>query len=130
MIRTAIEIFRYGLTGILCLVVYLALSNLLYFFGVPVWLATAIAWCFSAATSYFGHIYFSYQVTADHKRMPVKFAIMLGFHLGLTVLITYVCFDTFELPFMITTVVTVCLTPLATFPIGKFWVFKVRTDST
>lgn len=127
MIETVIEFFRYGITGILCLVVYVVLSNALYFFEIPIWIATSIAWCFSAATSYFGHIHFSYKVTADHKRMSTKFAIMLGIHLGLTFLITYICAGALALPYMLTTVITVCLTPLVTFPIGKLWVFKERT---
>ncbi|MEF2230688.1 MAG: GtrA family protein [Pseudodesulfovibrio sp.] len=129
MLRTAIEFVRYGITGVLALVVYLVLSNVLYCFSAPIWLATAVAWCLSAATSYLGHIYFTYRVEADHKRMPVRFAIMLGFHLGLTFLITYVCLNVFGLPYLPTTVVTVCITPLATFPIGKYWVFKTSAES-
>lgn len=129
VLRTAIEFFRYGITGVLALVVYVALSNLLYYLNAPVWLATAIAWCLSSATSYLGHIYFTYRVEADHKRMPVRFGIMLGFHLGLTFLITYVCLNVFELAYLPTTIITVCITPLATFPIGKYWVFKAPAES-
>ena len=129
MLSAALEFVRYGITGLTSLGVYLLLSNLLYHFQAPVWIATAIAWVLSAATSYFGHIHFSYKVEADHKRMPLRFCAMLVFHLGLTALITYVCFHVLGIPYLLTTVITVVITPLATFPIGKYWVFQKPAES-
>jgi putative flippase GtrA len=128
VIQIFIEFFRYGITGILSLLVYLALSNLLFYFGLPVCLATVIAWGLAAATSYFGHVSFSYKVAADHRLMPVRFAVMLCGNFCLTFLITYICLNAFELPYLLTTVVTVSITSLATFPAGKFWVFKEQTE--
>ncbi len=127
MIRSVFEFIRYGITGILSLLAYLLFSNLLHVFDCPIWLATIIAWIISVLVSYFGHIHFSYKVTAKHKTMSYRFMLMLAFHFLQTAGITYILSETFELPYLTTTIVTVLLTPITTYPIGKYWVFKELT---
>lgn len=118
------EFIRFGATGVLSLLIFVAASNLLFWMGVPMWISTVTAWILSSTASYFGHIHFSYKVEADHERMSWKFIVMLGFHFLLTLAITYILTDLVHLEYSITTVITACLTPLATYPMGKFWVFK------
>lgn len=121
-----IEFFRYGITGIISLLSYLAFSNLLYFVGCTPSLATVVAWIISVLVSYFGHIHFSYKVDAEHKIMAGRFACMLVFQFLLTAGLTYLFLQLVGLTYFMTTVFTVMITPFATFPMGKYWVFKTQ----
>ena len=62
--------------------------------------------------------------------MSYRFMIMLAFHFLLTAGITYVLSSVIKLPYLTTTVITVMITPIASFPIGKYYVFKEVKHST
>jgi len=126
--QTLFEVIRFGMTGMLSLVSYLMLSNMLYYVGVEKWLATAIAWSIAALVSYFGHIYFSYRVSAEHQTMSYRFALMLVVHFLQTAGLTYLLSDVLMQTYLVTTVVTVCITPLTTFSMGKYWVFRKNEE--
>ncbi|WP_419788227.1 GtrA family protein [Pseudodesulfovibrio sp.] len=126
MLSSLLELFRFGITGITSMVAYIVFSNVLYHLGLTVWPATATAWIIAALVSYFGHIHFSYKIKPEHKGMSIRFALMLAFHLIQTATLTYIFSDLLKLAYYATTTLTAFITPLATYPMGKFWVFKER----
>lgn len=124
------EFTRFGMTGVASLLAYLLFSNLFHLLGASVWYATAFAWVLAALVSYWGHIHFTYRVTAEHGRMSVRFAVMLLIHCLLTIGITFALADLLGLQYWLTTILTVCTTPIVTYPLGKLWVFKERPQKT
>lgn len=117
---------RYCLTGGTSLVAYVGMSNVLYYAGLHPAGCTLIAWTAAALVSYFGHIHFSYRVQADHRRMVIRFLILLGLNFVQTVGLTYLL-HLCGVGYSLTTVLVGISAPLASYPIGKLWVFKEKT---
>ena len=131
LVSTGWGFVRYCLSGGASLVVYVGISNALFYAGLNPTASLLCAWTGAALVAYFGHIHFSYRVQADHRAMSIRFAVLLGFNFLLTTVMTYVLYGLLGVDYTVTSVVVSASTPLVTYPIGKYWVFKEasRTDN-
>ena len=120
---------RYCLTGGASLVAYVGVSNVLYHAGLHPTPSTLFAWSVAALVAYFGHIYFSYRVQADHKRMVLRFLGLLGLNFVQTVVLTWLLYDLFKVGYSLTSVIVGISSPLVSYPIGKWWVFNEKTET-
>ena len=121
---------RYCLSGGASLLVYIGVGNALYYSGLPPALCTLLAWTGAALVAYFGHIHFSFRVQADHRAMSLRFAVLLGINFLLIAGFTYVLFGLLGVGYSVTSVLVSAATPLVTYPIGKYWVFREPAKTT
>lgn len=120
---------RYCMIGGASMLAYIGVSNALYFVGLHPTASTIFAWTIAASIAYFGHIHFSYRVQADHRRMVFKFATLLGINFLQTLAVTYLFFDLLGFSYPVTSLIASVSGPLVSYPINKYWVFRVSPET-
>ncbi len=118
------ELIRYGLVGLLSAATYWGGSNVLDRFNTPSYLSASLGWLASVLVSYFGHIFFTYRVKAEHHHRSWKFLVLSGINLSVTVGCTYLFHDAIGLSYRLSSGIITVIIPMISYPIGKFWVFK------
>ena len=129
LISSGLGFVRYCLTGGASLVAYVGVSNALYHSGLHPTASTLLAWTAAALVAYFGHIYFSYRVQADHKRMVLRFLGLLGINFVQTALLTWLLYDLLAVSYSVTSIIVGISSPVVSYPIGKWWVFNEKTET-
>lgn len=85
--------------------------------------ATGLGVLVSAATSYFGHYYLTFQVQGHHRVHGTRFTIQLLATLVLNALFIQVAHDNFQVPLELATAAFAILMPVVNFVIYQIYTF-------
>ena len=124
----ALRLLRFGVVGILALVVYWLATNLLVWAGLGLLAASVVGYVAAGLVSYFGHSYFSFRVVADHATYGTKFLVVALLGLLINVILIQVC-SAARIPAWVTTAVIGFSIPCFNYVFNRLWVFGSGLDS-
>jgi putative flippase GtrA len=78
----------------------------------------------SAAVSYFGHLWFSFQVKTNHRTFLWRFLVIAAVTFGLNAAVTYLFTHVFGISNRVTIMVVTILIPLVNYLCNRLWVFR------
>ena len=119
------RIVRFGGVGILATLVYMAATFVaVEWVGVAAVMASLLGQLASTAVSYFGHLYYSFGVAADHRSYLWRFLAVAVVTFSLNGFVTYLLTDIIGVSYRASVVVVAILIPLANYLCNRFWVFR------
>ena len=118
------RLFRFGITGIVSALTYMVLTFVIVETGLakPI-IATIVGYLAAAILSYFGHLYFSFQVEPDHRKFLWRFLVTALVTFALSIFVTWLITDILGGSYRISIAVVTVLLPLINFFCSRFWIF-------
>ncbi len=117
---------RWAITGCLAAGTDLGLLALLHSaLGVPLELATAIAFCCGVAINYSLNHSWSFRSTAEHRRVVVRYAIMVIFN-GVSTVLIVAGVHQLGVYYLLAKLVAIAVNATINFIAARFWVFTNR----
>jgi putative flippase GtrA len=122
--RTLVGSFvRWAITGCLAAGTDLGLLALLHSAaGVPLELATALAFCCGVAVNYSLNHSWSFQSQAAHRRVMVRYAVMVVFN-GVSTVLIVAGLHSLGLYYLLAKLVAIAVNAVVNFTAARFWVF-------
>ena len=115
---------RFGFVGTIAAATYAAVTFAIAELRIadPV-VASVIGYFCAALISYFGHLYYSFRVTPDHRTFLWRFAITVVVTSGMTVGCTWLMTEYWSYPAWAAVLAVTLLIPATNYVCGRFWVF-------
>lgn len=85
--------------------------------------ANVIGVVLGSTVSYLGNFFWTFRAAGHHLARVTRFAVVYGIIFSLNGLIMLVAADIMGLPYLIPLMVSLCVTPVLTFLLNRYWVF-------
>lgn len=86
-------------------------------------LANVIGVVLGSTVSYLGNFFWTFRATGRHLARVMRFAVVYGVVFSLNGLFMLVVADIAGVPYLIPLVFSICVTPVLTFLLNRYWVF-------
>jgi putative flippase GtrA len=118
------RIARFGLVGVSSTLCYAAVAFLVVWSSIGSSIPATIVGHFAAAlVSYYGHLYFSFQVEPNHRRFAWRFLLVATATFGINLLLTWSLVSVFYAPYQVPIAVVTIVLPAASYLVNRLWVF-------
>jgi putative flippase GtrA len=124
MLREALRMLRFGFVGIATTLIYGAIAYLAVRGGFTGPLgAAALGYLAAFLVSYFGHMYFSFAVTPDHRTHLWRFIVLTAAMFALSLVLTWTVTGPLQQANGVSVVVVMLAIPPSSYLFNRFWVF-------
>jgi putative flippase GtrA len=122
-VRFLPRVLRFGIIGATSTGSYIILALAGEALGLPVALASVIAYAITIPLSYFGHRHLTFESDRPHREAASRFVALNLFGIGLSIGAPWLLCDRLELPAAIGVFTVAVLVPLASFVGQSLFVF-------
>lgn len=120
------QIMRFGVVGTFAAAIHFSIVvSLVELCRMDPLTANVIAFLFAFQVSYWGHRRWTFRgTTVNHQIAVPRLLIVATFSLVVNQLIFFIFLNVFKLPYMLALFFTLIILPIATFILGKIWIFR------
>jgi len=120
------QLLKFGVVGGIASAVHLsaAIYFISYLYIKPL-VANVLAFMAAFFASYFGHRYYSFGGTiVTHRQAFIKLLLVALLGLAINEFLFFIFLSTLQVNYIISLLISLCITPSIVFVFNKFWVFK------
>ncbi|WP_097013447.1 GtrA family protein [Pseudodesulfovibrio profundus] len=117
------ELVRYIFVGIILIIIFFVISNVLYHLGLTPSVSTLIANCIQIVVAYVLNRKFTFRSNISHVRSIPRYALRSLINIIFMQLTTFFFYEVAHLSFVFTSILSACLTTTLSYFLAKYWVF-------